>query len=110
MTAMSLNGRPTAPHTWDNWSAPGLLGIIRRDLEVCLAARAGRCFRTVPRGEFDPQFGYPVRYHRVTQTEDGCEVARDGVCYSLSGRSGEQPPVPTRSSPVPAPGFERVSG
>ena len=68
VTAMTLNGRPTAPHIWDNWSAPGLLGIIRRDLEVCLAAKPADLSAPVPRGEFDPQFGYPARYHRVTQT------------------------------------------
>jgi Family of unknown function (DUF6174) len=68
VTAMTLNGRPTAPHIWDNWSAPGLLGIIRRDLEVCMAAKPGDPTAPVARGEFDAHYGYPVRYHRVTQT------------------------------------------
>lgn len=68
VTTMTLNGRPTAPHTWDNWSVPGLLSIIRRDLEVCMAAKPGDPSAPVPRGEFNPQYGYPVRYHRVTQT------------------------------------------
>ena len=40
VTAMKLNDRPTKPHTWDDWSVPGLFSIIRRDLEVCMAPRA----------------------------------------------------------------------
>jgi hypothetical protein len=39
VTAMTLNGRPTKPHIWDDWSVPGLFTIIRRDLEVCMAPR-----------------------------------------------------------------------
>jgi len=68
VTAMMHNGRPTAPHIWDNWSVPGLLGIIRRDLEECMAPKPGDPTAPVPRAEFDPKYGDPVRYHRVTQT------------------------------------------
>jgi Family of unknown function (DUF6174) len=68
VTSMTHNGRSTPPHTWDNWSVPGLLGIIRRDLEVCMAPKPGDPTAPVPRAEFDPKYGYPVRYHRVTQT------------------------------------------
>src|SRR5262245_6124811 len=37
VTAMTHNGHPTRPHTWDDWSVPGLFSVIRRDLEVCMA-------------------------------------------------------------------------
>ncbi|HEY2761397.1 MAG TPA: DUF6174 domain-containing protein, partial [Pirellulales bacterium] len=36
VTAMTLNGRPTKEHLWDEWSVPGLFGIIRRDVEACM--------------------------------------------------------------------------
>ena len=89
VVAMTMNNRPTPPHTWDDWSVPGLLGIIRRDLEVCMAPRHGspslrgegrgegevekadgglQPDPVVPRGRFDAELGYPVQYHRVTQT------------------------------------------
>jgi hypothetical protein len=68
VTAMTHNARVTPPYTWDNWSVPGLLSIIRRDLEACMAPKPEDPSAPVPRGEFDPQYGYPARYHRVTQT------------------------------------------
>lgn len=36
---MLLNDRSTKEHTWENWSVPGLLSIIRRDLESCLVPK-----------------------------------------------------------------------
>jgi hypothetical protein len=80
VTAMTMNGRPTKPHTWDDWSVPGLFGVIRRDLEVCMNpknqnkqvdgadANAAQAEVVVPRGTFDPKLGYPEQYHRVTPT------------------------------------------
>lgn len=71
------NGRPksvkrngVAPRrgTWDSWTVPGLLGVIRRELE--LSADPVRGFNAPPgaevvlRAQFDPKWGYPRRYQR----------------------------------------------
>jgi hypothetical protein len=83
VTAMTLNGNPTRQHLWDDWSVPGLFGVIRRDVEVCmpdvnkkLSAKsesgesgvAAKPDIVVPRGTFDAKYGYPIKYHRVTPT------------------------------------------
>jgi hypothetical protein len=76
VTAMTLNGRPTKPHIWDNWSVPGLFAIIQRDLESCLVpnATAGQpadapaTQPVYPHGTFDAKYGYPAQYHRITPT------------------------------------------
>lgn len=81
VTAMTRNGQPTKQHLWDDWSVPGLFGIIRRDVEECmpkLNAQAeendpsGQAPSIVPRGLFDPHDGHPTEYHRITPT--GAEV------------------------------------
>jgi hypothetical protein len=81
VTAMTLNGRPTRQHLWDDWSVPGLLAVIRRDVEACMPELNKQLHRTetatsgspqpdqeqvVPRGIFDPTYGYPIAYHRIT--------------------------------------------
>jgi hypothetical protein len=70
---MKMNERPTKRHLWDEYSVPGLFGVIRRDIEVCLSAeskanleRDQNAEPIVPRGVFDAQYGYPEQYHRVT--------------------------------------------
>jgi hypothetical protein len=83
VTAMTLDGRPTRQHLWDDWSVPGMLSIIRRDVEVCMPELNKQLHRkeaadsdspllnqpqVVPRGIFDPTYGYPVAYHRITPT------------------------------------------
>ncbi len=84
VTAMTLNGHPTRQHLWDDWSVPGLLAIIRRDVEVCMpdlnkkaqqkAAAdsqngSSEFVATIfPRGLFDPHDGHPLQYHRITPT------------------------------------------
>jgi len=83
VTAMTLNGYPTRQHLWDDWSVPGILAIIRRDVEVCmpdLNAKAQRKAAAespsgaadvppiLPRGLFDPHDGHPLEYHRITPT------------------------------------------
>ena len=73
---MTLNGRPTKPHIWDNWSVPGLFAIIQRDLESCLvpkgttgqSADAPATQPVYPHGVFDAKYGYPAQYHRITPT------------------------------------------
>lgn len=74
--AMTLNGHATKPHLWDDWAVPGLLAIIRRDLESCLVpkAAAGESANppatqpVYPHGTFDAKYGYPAQYHRITPT------------------------------------------
>ncbi len=81
---MTLNGHPTRQHLWDDWSVPGLLAIIRRDVEVCMpdlnkkaqqkAAADSQNGPTefvapiLPRALFDPHDGHPLQYHRITPT------------------------------------------
>ncbi len=71
---MLHNDHETRPHTWDDWSVPGLFGVIRRDLEVCMARgdrkadEMAQAEPVVPRGVFDAELGYPRQYHRVTPT------------------------------------------
>jgi hypothetical protein len=84
VTAMTLNGHPTRQHLWDDWSVPGLLAIIRHDVEVCMpdlnkkaqqkAAEENQngpsefVAPILPRGQFDPRDGHPLQYHRITPT------------------------------------------
>jgi hypothetical protein len=86
VTAMTLNGHPTRQHLWDDWSVPGILAIIRRDVEVCMpelnkkiqqraatdAQNTNGSDETIPlvlpRGLFDPHDGHPTQYHRITPT------------------------------------------
>lgn len=86
VTAMTLNGHPTRQHLWDDWSVPGIFAVIRRDVEVCMPAlnvkaqqkaaadgqnpegSAGSAPPVFPRGLFDPHYGYPLQYHRITPT------------------------------------------
>jgi hypothetical protein len=64
------NGRPmSGRRTFDTWSVPGMLGTIEQDLEHVEAIAEGKQSDDTPRlslwGQFDPQYGYPVRYRRV---------------------------------------------
>ncbi|HEY2881807.1 MAG TPA: hypothetical protein VGJ15_05225 [Pirellulales bacterium] len=69
VVAMTRDGHPTRENTWEYWSVPGLLSVIRRDLEVCMAPQpAGQQQPAIPRGTFEAKLGYPLAYHRVTPT------------------------------------------
>jgi hypothetical protein len=85
VTAMTLNGHSTRQHLWDDWSVPGMLAIIRRDVEVCMpdldkkmhprfadsqnpAGAESPIPPVLPRGLFDPHDGHPLQYHRITPT------------------------------------------
>ncbi len=93
VSKMLLNDHLTKEHTWENWSVPGLLSIIRRDLESCLVPKAGSggtpgataglpssednsvsnakpesAQPVYPHGTFDAHYGYPAQYHRITPT------------------------------------------
>src|SRR5262245_7843556 len=74
---MTLNGHTTRQHLWDDWSVPGLLAVVRRDVEVCMPAVNADAQKkdpnnpappVLPRGLFDPHYGYPSQYHRITPT------------------------------------------
>jgi hypothetical protein len=76
-TAMTRDGRSPPPRTWNVWSVPGMFETLERELELALdpihemQAAAGTQLKL--RCEFDPQFGFPRRYHRFV-TGGGPEV------------------------------------
>jgi hypothetical protein len=70
------NGRPLKKHTWDSWSVLGLFEIIREDLDVCAKEakqNPGGRPSIFSRGRFDPKFGYPLVYRRMTPTGQDAE-------------------------------------
>jgi hypothetical protein len=68
VTAETRDGRVPGRSTWDTWSVPGLFDTLGRDLEIAanpeqeIGAAPGTRWQL--RCAFDPQFGYPARYHR----------------------------------------------
>jgi len=68
VTTMRRDGRTPQPWTWRYWSVLGMLETLERDLVLAedpvheTGAAAGTQWQL--RCEFDPQFGYPRRYHR----------------------------------------------
>ena len=68
VATMTRDGRTPQPWTWRYWSVPGMLETLERDLVMAedpvheMGAAAGTQWQL--RCEFDPQFGYPRRYHR----------------------------------------------
>jgi hypothetical protein len=70
------NGRPLKPHTWDDWSVPGLFAIIRLDLDVCAKEakqNPGGRPSIFSRGKFDSKYGYPLVYRRMTPSGQDAE-------------------------------------
>lgn len=55
--------------TWDAWSVPGMFDTLSQDLQIAenpeqqIQAAEGTKWRL--RCEFDQQYGYPARYHRL---------------------------------------------
>lgn len=81
------NGQPlTQPRTMDTWSVPGMFRTIATDLETVERAAAGdtAAARLLLRARFDPQLGYPARYHRVEAVRVGAnpEVSWQVVRYT----------------------------
>jgi hypothetical protein len=80
--SMTLDGHPVAKRIADYNSVTGLLSVIRRDLEACAEAakKADQSGNTpiFSRGRFNPQYGYPTTYQRVTPngTNAGWRVVR----------------------------------
>jgi Family of unknown function (DUF6174) len=68
VTAMTRDGHTPPQRTWDTWTVPGQFETLDRELVIAedpeheMQAQAGTQFRV--RAEFDPQYGYPRRYHR----------------------------------------------
>jgi hypothetical protein len=75
--AMTRDNRFPPQRTWDVWSVPGMFETLERELELAqdpvheMQAAVGTQLRL--RCEFDPQLGYPRRYHRYI-TPGGPEV------------------------------------
>lgn len=68
VTLANRDGRPTPERTWDEWSVPGQFDTLERELEMAADPQGEM---GAPRGallwlrcEFDPEFGYPRKYHR----------------------------------------------
>lgn len=67
-TSVTLNGRPPSRHTWNTWSVIGMFDTLERELMLAedpqheMNVAPGALLRL--RCEFDPQYGYPRRYHR----------------------------------------------
>ncbi len=89
VVAMTMNNRPTPPHTWDDWSVPGLFTIIRRDLEVCMAPH------TVATGP-----NQTLSSGRGQGEGDSSKSATAGLSSSVSG---EQRLADRTASPQPEP-------
>ena len=71
VTAMQRDGlAPSQRRTWDVWAVPGMFETIERELQLAadpeheMNAAVGT--RVELRAEFDPTYGYPARYHRIT--------------------------------------------
>jgi hypothetical protein len=68
VTVANRDGRPTPERTWDEWSVPGQFDTLIRELEMAADPQgemnAPPGARIWLRAEFDPEFGYPRKFHR----------------------------------------------
>jgi hypothetical protein len=77
VTAMTRDGRSPPERTWDVWSVPGQFETLERELDMAedpqheMDVAAGT--RLQLQCEFDPEYGFPRRYHRYA-TGDAPEV------------------------------------
>jgi hypothetical protein len=68
VTRMSRDGHTPPERTWDTWTVPGQFETLERELVMAddpvheVQAQAGTQLRV--HADFDPQYGYPRRYHR----------------------------------------------
>jgi hypothetical protein len=70
VVAMQRDGEtPAQRRVWDVWAIPGQFATLERELELAAdpAGQMGASAETrlSIQCEFDPQFGYPRRYHRL---------------------------------------------
>jgi hypothetical protein len=69
VTTASRDGKVTPERTWNTWAVPGMFEMLSRDLEIAedpekaIQAAPGTKWRLW--AEFDPQLGYPRRYHQI---------------------------------------------
>ena len=76
------NGHPLRQRrTLGTWSVPGMFGTISSDLDSQRRVADGTANATTPRvrlrAVFDPQLGYPIRYHRM-------EIRSHGGNYEIA--------------------------
>jgi len=71
-TAMQRDGRtPSQSRVWDEWTVPGIFNTIERELELAadpvneMSSNANPNTRLDLRAAFDPEFGFPSRFHRI---------------------------------------------
>lgn len=69
VVAETRDGREPGRWTWKTWSVPGLFDTLSQDLQIAadpeqqIQAAKGTKWRL--RCDFDAEFGYPSRYHRM---------------------------------------------
>ncbi len=73
------NGEPLSQRrTMGTWSVPGMFTTIQSDVSNLEKHRQGVADRQTPqvliRGQFDPELGYPIRYHRTELRKWGNNV------------------------------------
>jgi hypothetical protein len=84
VTAMTRNGvTPEQERTWEYWTVPGQFDTIETEMEMAKDPAHGfpapPGSKVVQKAEFDPEYGFPRRYHRLvlgTQLEIRWEVIR----------------------------------
>lgn len=73
VTKMTRDGQtPSQSRTWSAWAVPGMFDTIERELEMAADPvgemgdeNASPGARLWLRGEFDPTYGYPAKFHRA---------------------------------------------
>lgn len=70
VTRMTRDGRePKQRYTWDYWTVPEMFNTIEREFEMrddqAASAPGATGSQAELRARFDPQYGYPQRFHRT---------------------------------------------
>jgi hypothetical protein len=70
VTKMVRDGQtPSQQRTWDVWSVPGMFDTLEREIELAedpeREMQAERGTKLWLKAEFDPDYGYPARFHRA---------------------------------------------
>ena len=70
VTKMVRDGQtPSQQRTWDVWSVPGMFATLEREIELAedpeREMQAERGTKLWLKAEFDPDYGYPARFHRA---------------------------------------------
>jgi hypothetical protein len=70
VTSAKVNGEVPEQRVWNVWSVPGMFDTLERELVLAedpqLEMGAPPGTRLQLRAEFDPEFGFPRRYHRFS--------------------------------------------